>query len=75
MNTDMTPVPVGTRVRYHGSLDYLHGEYVVTAHTEPRSHPSAYVDGTAYTLWEADVDLNVGEVLRNTRRTSFTVVE
>lgn len=78
MNTDMTPVQDGTLVRYHGSMDYMHGDYVVHASHDAFKHVSAYVDGQAYVLRKADAPVkmdNLSGWLSNVRRTSFTVIE
>lgn len=67
------PLPVGTKVRYHGSLEEYHGEelYVVEHHT-PYHSSALYPDGVAYVLAEDLTDWR--RPLRNVRRTSFTVI-
>lgn len=42
--------PEGTLVRYHGSVDYAHGYYVVTGTHEPHHSAHLYPGGVAYTL-------------------------
>lgn len=59
MSTAPQPLAVGTNVRYHGSLEYMHGLYEVVATRdigEARPELSAenqakYADGVAYELW------------------------
>ena len=53
----MSPLPVGTKVNYFGSIDYAHGEYVVTRiHGETelrasgRSSSNYFIDGVGYEL-------------------------
>lgn len=72
------PIPLGTTVRYHGSLKFAHGTYTVnklelSAHIAPGVCP----DGIAYSLWPVDVPWkfgNRGRALHQVRRSSFTVV-
>lgn len=45
------PVPLGTTVRYHGSLKSAHGNYTVNKLALPVHHPEHYPDGIAYSLW------------------------
>lgn len=46
--------PEGTLVRYHGSVDYAHGYYVVTGTHEPYNGADPYPGGVAYALDPAD---------------------
>ncbi len=80
----LSPVPVGTKVAYHGSIDYRHGEYRVTGHQGPGDHPcytdetaARYSDGVAYDLYPVGTDPkfgNRGSALFFVRRASITVV-
>lgn len=59
------PIPVGTLVDYHGSIESYRGRYTVDAHglvPKPGEHPlhssvtgemiaEAYPDGVTYSLW------------------------
>lgn len=44
------PFPEGTLVRYHGSVDYAHGYYIVTGTHEPHHSAHLYPGGVAYAL-------------------------
>lgn len=79
-----SPVPVGTLVRYHGSL--RHGLYRVTGYSdlaERRDLTAEQVregwpDGNAYDLWPEGVPVKFGyrdQAVYFARRTSFTPVE
>jgi hypothetical protein len=70
----MEPYPVGTHVKYHGSLDDYHGVvYEITDHHDIRvsrpdivAHYSAefidekFPDGCGYSLWPVGVDKKFG---------------
>jgi hypothetical protein len=79
-------VPVGTKVQYHGSLAYMHGEYEVTGYTDvllrsrldPDELDDHYPGGVAYDLWPSGVPREPQyneDSLTNVRRKSFTIVE
>jgi hypothetical protein len=65
MEENVTPIPVGTVVTYHGSLSCDPDKrYVITAHCNPQEMfpedfwakyaqelSDAYPDGVAYTIW------------------------
>ncbi len=78
MDTKPAPVPVGTMVKYHGSIAYKHGLYYVERHEHPRpSVAEHYSDGVAYDLHpdpEGPRRLGDSKGLWNVRRGSFTVV-
>jgi hypothetical protein len=77
-------VPVGTRVRYHGSAG-PHGEYIIQGHNDPAGRtdlpPEAiaegYPDGISYELWPPGVPVKFGnrdQAIYFVRRASFDVV-
>jgi hypothetical protein len=79
-------VPVGTRVRYHGSVRHLRGEYEVigysdlsTRHDLPEEAIAEHwPDGIAYELWPVGVEFKFGnrdQAVYFVRRASFTVLE
>lgn len=79
-------VPNGTKVRYHGSLDYMHGEYTVVGPYDltlrsdltPEKRAEHYPDGVAYELWPVGVPIKFGnrdQALYSVRRQSFTVID
>lgn len=86
----MEPLANGTIVNYHGSLDYLHGQYEIESSVDARQHrpdllaikgeafmDEAYPDGVSYFLWPVGVEKryrNRGEGLNSVRRSSLTVV-
>lgn len=79
-------VPVGTKVRYHGSVDYLHGEYEVEGYCEvsergdltPEQVTEHWPDGVSYELWPVGMPRKFGlreNALYFVRRSSFTVLD
>lgn len=83
---ELERIPVGTVVRYHGSLKSLHGEYTVTAHSNFEDHAyyrrseirAYYPDDEAYDLWPVGVPMKFGnrdKAIYFCRRASITVVE
>ena len=83
----MEPIPVGTKVKYHGSLRTYHGVYdvdeqvpmeVLTKRWGPEACEDAYPDGVAYNLWPEGVEKsyrNRDRSLSFVRRQSITPVE
>lgn len=78
-------VPVGTRVRYHGSAG-PHGEYIIQGHNDPAGRadlpPEAiaegYPDGISYELWPPGVPVKFGnrdQAIYFVRRASFDVID
>jgi hypothetical protein len=76
-------VPVGTRVRYHGSAGPP-GEYTIEGYNDPAERtdlPAAaiaegYPDGIGYEIWPAGVPVKFGNRERSihfVRRASFEV--
>lgn len=85
----MEPYAIGTKVRYHGSLAYMRGEYEITEYGAQGS-PDAqlyynqdelneyYPDGVSYHLWPVGVPHKFCErdkALYYVRRGSITPVE
>lgn len=70
------PIPVGTLVEYHGSVEYAHGEYVVVRHDEPfyASPREEYEDTVAYALALPD-DTTEEVQYCNVRRKSLSVLQ
>lgn len=64
----MTPLQLGQRVKYHGSLPQFHGEGVVKRIFLDRG-PTSSLDGHRY-----DIALDSGRLLTNTRRQNLTAV-
>lgn len=83
----MDKLEVGTKVRYHGSIDYMHGEYEIIGVVDPDYHRAvkgdavvdAYYPGDeAYDLWPVGVPRKFGNRDRSlsfVRRASITVLE
>jgi hypothetical protein len=75
-------VPVGARVRYHGSAG-RHGEYIIQGYNDlaghhpklpPEVEAEAYPDGIAYELWPVGVLMKFGnrdQAVYFVRRASF----
>jgi hypothetical protein len=82
-------IPVGTKVRYHGSHEYLHGEYTVLGYSDfadrsfiftPEVIAEHYPDGFAYDIWPVGVPYKFGNVrdgygLHFVRHKNLTVIE
>ena len=81
-------IPVGTKVRYHGSVDYCHGEYNIIGYSNFDRRPAIftpeviaehYPGGVAYELLPVGVPVKFGEIRNKAisfvRRESFTVIE
>lgn len=78
------PLPVGTKVIYHGSHPMYHGEYVITATVDRagleavgRSIDHYFIDYTGYELWPIGVERtyrNREMGLYFVRRGSITVI-
>lgn len=68
------PVPVGTRVRYHGSLwEYEDEEFTVVSHETPYANVAEhYPDGVAYKLRDTNPRAQKAAYLFDVRRGSFT---
>lgn len=68
------PIPVGTRVLYHGSHTSLHSKtrtWIVRGHMTPETHPQFsrwkpdmagehYPDGVGYEIWPEDIPYKFG---------------
>lgn len=88
VGTPAEPVPIGTVVKYGGTLEQRHGRFEVAAHEDPADHPyravmdsktlrDAYVDGVAYVLYPVGVECSTENYRRGisfVRRTSFQVI-
>lgn len=83
-------VPLETRVRYHGSLDYWHGDYHIVGHRDPHEREDVtsqlteseiegyWPGGVAYDLWPVDLPRKFGlrdRAVYFVRRESFTILE
>lgn len=82
-------LPIGTKVRYHGSIDYMHGEYVITGYGADYLMEAQrtklgddferyYPDGVAYTLMPEGVEYNYrnrDEALYAVRPASISLVK
>jgi hypothetical protein len=79
------PVPIGTVVEYFGSCGS--GDYEITGHADPLTHPylsdqpkgyllTAYPDGVSYTIWPVGVERKFGNrhlSVTYVRRASFRI--
>jgi len=82
----MEPYEVGTHVKYHGSKDYMYGQYVITGHYSMDLRPDLtkeekdiyYSGGEAYEMWRVGAVQKMGNrdgnYLYSVRRASITVV-
>lgn len=70
------PIPLGTLVEYHGSIDYAHGVYVVVRHDPPfpGSPVAEYEDTVAYALALPDDETQEIQY-SNARRKSLSVLQ
>lgn len=80
-------LPVGTKVRYHGSITFMHGEYTVIGYTDPdflvlrvgnAPVENYYPGSVGYELWPVGVPRKFCErdrALHCVRRESITPVE
>lgn len=86
MLATMEFIPVGTLVRYNGSIESMRGEYTVVAHSDLDSSPyyqqpeirEHYPNDEAYDIWPVGVPVkygNRGQAIFFVRRQSITVVE
>jgi hypothetical protein len=84
MTTD-DKIPVGSRVRYHGSISRMHGAYLVTGYSDlslrkdlsQEQISEHWPDGVAYDLWPEGVPekfCNRDRALYYIHRRSFTVL-
>ena len=61
-DVEASVVPVGTKVTYHGSHSYYHGDYIIQGHADREAlkgafrEVDAYTDGVGYELWPVGVE-------------------
>jgi hypothetical protein len=80
----LVPLPIGTKVNYHGSYKTLHGEYIIWGVIDSealrhlrRGHFEEYIDGVGYEIWPSNVLHKWGnreQAIHYVRRGSITPV-